>query len=225
MKSKVKNLSFSPKRQQKREKRKSEHTEKSQLCRSSRWSSSPWSLHGHYTDLKGRTWNPCKCDQQSRPWLGRPHMIKYNCKEPFPNASVVFLKVGRKDLKPIPWFFFSENGERKNDQRVCVYVCEKRWILPEIKVRLTSFKPGLVFTCTRWAGRLCRQIKYAGVQGQRRHTQMIDGSVWMLKSTEHEHVSAAQTRPSTQHLFKGQVLQNTLTVQPLPLSYHSVHWE
>lgn len=43
----------------------------------------------------------------------------------------------------------------------------------------------------------------------------------MLKSTEHEHVSAAQPRPSTQHLFKGQVLQNTLTVQLLPLSYES----
>lgn len=66
--------------------------------------------------------------------------------------------------------------------------------------------------------------KVPGVQGQSRHTLMIDGSVWMLKSTEHEHVSAAQTRPSTQHLFKGQVLQNTLTVQLLPLSYQSPHW-
>lgn len=49
----------------------------------------PQSLHGHYIDLKGKTWNPCKCDQQSWPWLGRPHMIKYNCKERFPNALVV----------------------------------------------------------------------------------------------------------------------------------------
>lgn len=54
---------------------------------------------------------------------------------------------------------------------------------------------------------------------------MIDGSAWMLKSTEPEHVSAAQPRPSTQHLFKGQVLQNTLAVQLLPLSYQISHRE
>lgn len=52
----------------------------------------PWSLHGYYTDMKGRTWNPCKCDHQSWAWLGRPHTIKYNYEEPFPNGSVVLKK-------------------------------------------------------------------------------------------------------------------------------------
>lgn len=83
------------------------------------------------------------------------------------------------------------------------------------------FQIGLVFTCTRRAGRLCWLIKYAGVQGHTRHTRMIDGSVWMLKSTKREHVSAARPGLCTQHLFKGQVLQNTLTVQLLPLSSQS----
>lgn len=93
---------------------------------------------------------------------------------------------------------------------------------PEIKCGWVFFTAGPVFTCTRWAGRLFWQIKSAGVRGQSRHTGMIDGSEWMLKSTEREHVSAALPGPSTQHLFKGQVLQNTLTVQPLPLSYQSL---
>lgn len=185
----------------------------------------PRSLHGHYTDLKGRTWNPCKCDQSSWPWLGRPHMIKYNCKGPFPNASVVFWKSRKEGLK--------NNSQRRERKRSCVCVCvlvrerkkKRRWNRQEIKVWLTSFKPGLVFTCTHWAERLCWQIKYVGVQGQTRHTRMIDGSVWMLKSTEPEHVSAAQPRPSTQHLFKGQVLQNTLAAQLLLLSYQISHTE
>lgn len=88
-----------------------------------------------------------------------------------------------------------------------------------------SFQIRTGFYMHTLSGRLCWQIKYTGVEGQTRHTQMIDGSVWMLKSTEQEHVSAARPRPSTQHLFKGQVLQNTLTVQLLPLSYQSWDWE
>lgn len=182
----------------------------------------PCSLHGHHIDLKGKTWNPCKCDHQSWPWLGRPHMIKYNCIEPSPNSRW-FWKSRKEGFKTNSQLFQRDERERK-----CALV-RKKWILlngekDRDRRRFTSFKSGLVFTCTHGAGRLCWQIKYAGVQGQSRHTRMIDGSVWMLKSTEHEHVSAAQTRPSTQHLFKGQVLQNTLTVQLLPLSYQSPHW-
>lgn len=80
----------------------------------------PRSLHGHYTDLKGRTWNPCKCDQSSWPWLGRPHMIKYNCKGPFPNASVVFWKSRKEGLK--------NNSQRRERKRscVCVRACERK---------------------------------------------------------------------------------------------------
>ena len=113
---------------------------------------------------------------------------------------------------------------------VCVRMCGKKFCegdRQEIKMRLTSFKSGAGFymhTLSREAFLLADKV-YAGVQGQSRHTRMIDGSVWMLKSTEHEHVSAAQPRPSTQHLFKGQVLQNTLTEQLLPLSYQSRSWE
>lgn len=132
----------------------------------------------------------------------------------------IWLNIIAKSLFQMPqWFWKSRKEGFKTNSRLfqrnyrerrrCVRVCEekvdfaRRRDRQEIKMWLTSFKLGLVFTCTHGAGRLCWQIKYTGVQGQTRHTRMIDGSVWMLKSTEHEHVSAAQPRPSTQHLFKG----------------------
>lgn len=31
----------------------------------------PWSLHGYCTDVKSKTWNPCKCDHRSLDWNGR----------------------------------------------------------------------------------------------------------------------------------------------------------
>ncbi len=102
----------------------------------------PRSLHGHYTDLKGKTWNPCKCDHQSWPWLGRPHTIKYNCKEPFQNALAVFEKVGRKDLKPIPSFFWRNGREKRG---VCMLVRSifcKKVRQDEIKTHFTSFRAG-----------------------------------------------------------------------------------
>lgn len=75
---------------EKRSKKRPKHRRREQICESSRWSlplEPAWVLHWcKEQNLKPmQMWSP-------EPWLGRPHMIKYNCKEPFPNALVVLKK-------------------------------------------------------------------------------------------------------------------------------------
>lgn len=123
--------------------------------------------------------------------LGWQRMIKYNCKEQSQmlqrfktKKSCVFLKQGK-----------NRSCEEKGE------FCKKGKVL---KAGATPFRAGWFLHAH------AEQIERAGVQGHNCHTRMIDGSVWMLKSTEPEHVPAARRRPATQHLFKGQVLPNTL---------------
>lgn len=111
-----------------------------------------------------------------RPWLGWQHMIKYNCTEQFRTLQSFWKKQPKKV------------GKKKKSQ-VCEGKGEFCKTAKEIKTAATAFRGGWFLHAH------AEQIEHAGVQGRDCHMRVIDGSVWMLKSTEPEHVSAARPGP------------------------------
>lgn len=161
---------------------------------------------------RAKTWNPCKCDHQSRPWLERPHMIKCNCKEPFfQMPRWFFWKCRKEGFKTNSEPFWEKlKIERKKKGGVCACLCEcvcawdqnrifnRQWVKQSEKnkkVWFARFTSGLVLTCTRWAGRAFLADKVGWGSGAEPVTLgWLMAQSEMLKSTEREHVSAARAR-------------------------------